>query len=252
MDDTYIIFQGETPFYSQSFPTGLYSICVELPSGNISAGDIMVQTSGSAYLFISSKSSSTNGSCFPQDVNIREQQTNLMRLNTLSQGEQMSSDKRLNTPMNSLIASLIVDALDIMPEEWAKELTPENSIDALINLHKSVITTQVKTLHYHFDLSVFSKLAYTVAQSLFSDLPESFTIPDTVYYENIDKKELDKNQTFLDKSDFDKKYSLAISEILSLWIEIFHEKGIYQSKMPSEGIYLRDDTTTLYLYAESE
>ena len=169
--------------------------------------------------------------------------------NTSYRGDQMLKDKVSYTPMNSLIASLVVDALDILPEEWSEELTPGGSIDALVKPSNSP-STQAITAHYKLDLNIFSKQAITTAQWLFPDISESFKIPDTVYYEKLLNENVDESHTFLGKSQYDQRYSLALSKILSLWIHNFHLKDYHLSQMPSEGIYLRDDTNTLYFYAE--
>lgn len=162
------------------------------------------------------------------------------------QDEMMKNNGSSSKNDNALLIALITDAIDILPDELAKELTPGDNIDSLLS------SSPVKTSNYNLDLSVFLNQAKDIIQNFFPNVTDELILPDTIYYLDMSGGNINVQNSFLDINDKNDQYSLLLSTLLSLWIVDFKEINVDKLMMPREGIYLRDDNGTLYYYGEDD
>lgn len=163
----------------------------------------------------------------------------------------------MNKDFVSLVFDIVNDVLDLMPEEWAQQISPAEKLDKIIN---SVSNFDSSKLPFNDSIepdNMGIQAAYVVEKVFGKIPPKNIKIPQTVYYEGFkgsdnleDRIRETMSKISSSKNIFRDKYNLALSIMTDLLINDFIYSGEKIGKLPKEGVYLRDSKGNLYLYEE--
>jgi hypothetical protein len=188
--------------------------------------------------------------------------------NSLSQKKEMNNN--ITKKELTLVFAVVKDCLTLLPDELSNKLSEPN-INVILQGAQD-FNNPSSPIKYSTDQKNLGWQAALVIRKIYNRrLPAEMNIPASIYYEKYNESN-DPNKTkdsntpnkpnVLQRLDTihsqltqwtkkDKEYyNAAVNMLLDLWIEDLRKSG-YELNSPDEGIYLRDDEDSLYLYEKA-
>lgn len=180
----------------------------------------------------------------------------LMRCATSTIPEERESSMKVHSDeFVSLIYSLINDAVDQLPEDLQNKIAKDGNLDPIMEGVNS-FDPFAKPINHSVNPNNFGAQACYILKEIYGESNlKDVVIPQAIYFEgfsdmdDIEKEIKNKMSNLLKSQPFYRgQYNLALNLIVNVWLNDFKKSGEIISKIPKEGVYLRDSNGNLYFY----
>ncbi|MBI5101566.1 MAG: hypothetical protein HZB33_07020 [Nitrospirae bacterium] len=176
-----------------------------------------------------------------------------------SGGQIMGIESPLGS-LESIVESVIDDALDFLPKATADQIAPGGDLDALMDAALNVEASESGFLGSADPASLGAQAAHIVNKVYGEGRGKDWSIPQTIFFERIfigpDTVDMTiarlKRGLESSKNIERDKYNICLNAVVNLWIENLSRNDQVMHRKPKEGVYLRDAENTLYAYEEGE
>ena len=171
--------------------------------------------------------------------------------------EEETSMQTIGDESVSLVYSLVNDAVDLLPANLRQKILEADNLDPIME-GASSFEPSIRLKSYSVDPNNFGVQAAYILRGIYGERDfKKKIIPQTLYFNGFSKIDIDniedrikkdKSQLVKTETLYRDQYNLALNLLVNIWLNDFKKSGETISKIPKEGVYLRDSNGNLYFY----